>query len=403
MDPQDADLNLRDYLRILRRRAPMIIGLTILGALIGYLWASTQPQRYAASADVRILDPNAEAVFDGQTLRIDPKREVDTQIEIIESAAVRTAADETLGDRADEVDTVLVSNVADTDIVKIRVESTDPEVARDGADAIANAYVEARRAQTVSTLEARATGLRDKAAEFRSRVAEIDAAIAFAPDSPEVPSFQSERDSLLTRADDYEERAAELESTADLSSGNAEVVDPAQLPTGPFDPRPTRSAVLGALLGLLIGVSGAFVIERLTDEVTPDNVSAIVGAPVLGTIPLRSSRRLRRHHLPATPRSIAERESASAEAFRSLRTSVRFSNLGKEKRVLAVTSASGSEGKSTVTANLALALAEAGLRVVAISGDLRRPTLASFFGIEDTDAGLTSVLLGDLGLIDSLV
>jgi capsular exopolysaccharide synthesis family protein len=98
-----------------------------------------------------------------------------------------------------------------------------------------------------------------------------------------------------------------------------------------------------------------------------------------------------------------KRNSTSAEAYRTLQTSLRFSSLGKTKQRIAVTSSSGGEGKTTVTANLAMVLAESGLRVVVVSADLRRPMIGSLFGIDESEKGLTSVLLGDAPLTDCLM
>jgi succinoglycan biosynthesis transport protein ExoP len=95
--------------------------------------------------------------------------------------------------------------------------------------------------------------------------------------------------------------------------------------------------------------------------------------------------------------------SVTAEVYRTLRSNVRYSSIAEDNRILMVTSSSGSEGKSTVTANLAVALAESGQRVVIVSADLRRPTLSSLFGINETARGVTSVLHGEMKVADCLM
>ena len=183
-----------------------------------------------------------------------------------------------------------------------------------------------------------------------------------------------------------------------------ELISHATLPTQPFAPKPAQDAVLAAGLGLLIGLAIVFLLERVDDSVALEDLEQVTGgAPVLGSIPLQASRNLKHHHLPERPRTLVGPRSVDAEAFRTVTTSLRFSDLGRKKRIIAVTSASMSEGKSTVTANLAVALAQGGRRVVAISGDLRRPALAQFFGIDDTDVGLTSVLVGDVPVSGAVV
>lgn len=86
--------------------------------------------------------------------------------------------------------------------------------------------------------------------------------------------------------------------------------------------------------------------------------------------------------------------SAAAEAYRTLRTNVQLSSIDKPVRALLVTSASADEGKSTTLANLAVAFAQAGLRVVLVDSDLRRPSLHTIFGV-DNERGLTTMLLED--------
>ena len=95
--------------------------------------------------------------------------------------------------------------------------------------------------------------------------------------------------------------------------------------------------------------------------------------------------------------SLTDPKSPAAEAYRSLRTSIHFLGLDRPIRTLQVTSASAGEGKTTTLANLGVALAQSGQRVVIVSCDLRRPRLHEFFGLSNT-FGFTSVLLGDVPL-----
>jgi non-specific protein-tyrosine kinase len=92
---------------------------------------------------------------------------------------------------------------------------------------------------------------------------------------------------------------------------------------------------------------------------------------------------------------LAEPRSAAAEAYRALAANVQFSTRDFDLQTIGITSAAPGEGKSTTTANLAIALAEGGRRVIAIDADLRRPGLHALFGLENGE-GLSNVLLGDL-------
>jgi capsular exopolysaccharide synthesis family protein len=91
-----------------------------------------------------------------------------------------------------------------------------------------------------------------------------------------------------------------------------------------------------------------------------------------------------------------------AEAFRTLATSVRFSAVGHDLHTVIVTSAERAEGKSTIAANLAVALAEMSQKVILVSADLRAPVQGEIFGLDESSKGLTSVLLGDAPLASCL-
>jgi capsular exopolysaccharide synthesis family protein len=161
-------------------------------------------------------------------------------------------------------------------------------------------------------------------------------------------------------------------------------------------PRPTRDGLLGLGFGILIGLGLAFAAESLDRRVrTVEEVEEELGLPLLARIPNppRKSRR--------GVAMIQDPGSPYAEALRRLATSIVFSNPDRSARVLMFTSALQQEGKSTTLANLGVALAGAGNRVVLVDLDLRRPSLASLFGANRL-TGLTDVAVGRKRLEDAL-
>jgi len=181
------------------------------------------------------------------------------------------------------------------------------------------------------------------------------------------------------------------------SSGvEATLIDPAVTPGAPIRPRPALEAVLGAMLGLGVGLGLALLLEALDRSITlPDKASAAFGAPVLATLP-----RLRR--LDSEPLIALEGATSPAgEAYRSLRTAVRFLNADRPLTTILISSAGAGEGKTTVAANLAVAVAQAGERVIVIDADLRRSRLAGLFDANE-GPGLTSVVFGRAKLDDAL-
>jgi succinoglycan biosynthesis transport protein ExoP len=173
-------------------------------------------------------------------------------------------------------------------------------------------------------------------------------------------------------------------------------LEEAQLPGAPFTPDYRKAAMYGAAGGL--GLCYAFLVgRRLIDRRirSAKHVEEATGASVLGIIPKDES--LGRGH-----RGVRGDLGRAAESFRQLRTNLRFVDVDNEPRRIVVTSALAGEGKSTVSSNIARLIAQAGQPVLLIDADLRRPMIASTFEI-DGAVGLTQALAGDVDVRDVIV
>ncbi|RIV41313.1 polysaccharide biosynthesis tyrosine autokinase [Micromonospora radicis] len=197
-------------------------------------------------------------------------------------------------------------------------------------------------------------------------------------------------------AANFVELVQKVETRPDGSAGpiKIEVVSGPGVSPTPVSPQPVRNTVIGALLGLLAGV-GLAILRGMADVRLRDaaGLQRVTGSPLLGEIPLDPSARV-------APLIVGEAAtSARAEAVRKLRTNLRFVDVHEPARVIAVTSALQGEGKTTMSCNLAIALAEAGWRVLLVDADLRRPKVGDYLGI-DSGVGLTDVLVGDVHVGD---
>jgi polysaccharide biosynthesis transport protein len=193
-------------------------------------------------------------------------------------------------------------------------------------------------------------------------------------------------------------KRAQLDTTMALLTKNAVPVKAANN-AAQVQPRPVRNGVLGLVLGLVLGIGLAFLREALDTRIrSAEEIEERLGLPLLARIP-EPPRRLRKAGKLVM---LAESHSAQAETFRLLRTNLDFVRMAHTARTILVTSALAREGKSTTSANLAIALARAGQRVALVDLDLRRPALATFFDLKGRP-GMTELALREAELTDVLV
>jgi exopolysaccharide transport family protein len=181
----------------------------------------------------------------------------------------------------------------------------------------------------------------------------------------------------------------------ELKTTNIRVVEKAETPRGPVSPRKARNLQVALALGLLVGIGLALGFEHLDNTFkTPEDVKANLSVPFLGMVPdvaLKTAGAAARG--PSATQVIKSPNSAVGDAYRVLRTNLIFTSAETTGRVIVVTSASPSEGKTTTLANLAAALAQNGAKVLAVDADLRRPTLNQHFGLQKTP-GLSDMIVG---------
>jgi polysaccharide biosynthesis transport protein len=182
------------------------------------------------------------------------------------------------------------------------------------------------------------------------------------------------------------EQQKNLTVVANSRANNVRIMDRAEVPSTPIAPNPRRDWLTAILAGLTIALGLAFGIEYLDDTVkTPEDVTRRLRLPLLGLVP-----GVKGNRVPVLTETVPH---DFGESFRSLRTSLVFTNGSEGARVIAVTSSQPLEGKTTTAANLALALALGGSRVLLIDADLRRPGLHKTMGLGNT-AGLSHLLVG---------
>lgn len=157
------------------------------------------------------------------------------------------------------------------------------------------------------------------------------------------------------------------------------------------NPKVGLNGMIAAFLGILFGIGAGLFVEYIDDTIkTADDLKALKTITLLGRVA-----RLRKKE----PKLIDDVDPRSPlrETYRTIRSSIRYATLDKPMKTILVTSALMGEGKSTVAANIALASLHEGKKVLLIDGDLRRPMVHKYFGL-DNSIGLTNYLVGDVGL-----
>lgn len=370
------------FIQFLRRRAWLFIAMPALYALIAFGLSQRLAPVYQAQAMLQVSPGNPNSV-DISAIAAS-ERLAATYAQIIMQPATLEATLARLG-QAGAAPTwplaVTAEPIRETQLIRLRVEGPSPATAMQAADAVAQTFIEANRTRQTARFAASKANLEQQMADLEAQIQQGEAVSA----GPEVISRLRQSLSALTAS--YETvRLAEAQA-----SDNVMVVQPARASSQPLRPRPLFNAIAAAIVGLAMALGAALLLEMLDDRLnSAERVAAAVDLPVLAAVG-RSS------NLNPTELAITQApHSAAAEAYRMLRANLRFASLDRPLRTLSVVSAEPGEGKTTTAANLAVALAHAGQRVILVDADLRRPRLHTVFGLSN-NLGLTTALLPDGG------
>ena len=369
--------------------------MVILGAAVGFLVSRVTTPVYRASLTLFVnqaqnpLSPDYNSALLSERLTR-TYGELIKKRPILEAAIQKLNLDVSPNELAAQI---TVRAIRDTQLLELAVEHTDPALARDLANTIAETFIIQSREERLGQSNSREV-IRQAIADLENNLVATATEIERrrqAGDSAEVARLQAVLSqqqlshSQLLRSE-QEMRLAEARSVDTIR-----VSEPAVLPTEPVRPKVLDNVLLAAAIGLLIGLGAAFVIQRLDNTVkTPQDVQRITDLPTLGTI-MRSPQKKGSN---AGLLHEVHSHSPIAEAYRMLRTNVDFAQVSRPVQTLMVTSSHPGEGKTTTLVNLAISMAESGRRVIAVDSDLRRPTVHKVLGITNT-VGLTNLLLTD--------
>ena len=385
-------VDIRAFFGVLWRRKWSILLIVVLTTASALFFSYRRTPIYSSTAEVQVTPLTAS-----QILNTNPYwtlANMDNEIHVVQSAAVAGLADRAMQTRAGS-GSLSVEVPTNTLILQIGYAHPDPETARDGAQAFANAYLTYRTRVAVNAYAQARQAIQTQIDELRTDLEAAQVALEASPaGSSDETVAANQVDQLSSQIAGLNTQVASL-TAPDITPGT--LIQPAEVPTFPSSPDHRQDAALGFVAGLVLGVGFAFLRERMDDRIHGRaQLETAVGAPVLAVVPKVKGWRKRNQARLVTA---SASESPAAEAYRTLRTNIQFISRDASIRVISVTSPHAGEGKTTTVANLATTLAHTGKRVMALSADLRRPRLHRFFGV-DNEEGLSSVLAGHAELPD---
>ncbi len=395
-EPDDSE-TIRDYLRLFWRWAWLIILAGILAGAASFFISVRMKPVYEAKSTILVSEASGNSTTDYTSLMAS-ERLTRTYSEMMTSETVLIEVSQLLGlttPLVDLAEMVTVTPVRDTQLIELAVRSTDPEEAARIANSLVGVFANqvqaiqsSRYSQSKESLQAQLTEMERQIADFNEQLDATDDA--------------DERDRLDTKLSQYQQiysnllmsfeqvRLAEAQFSSNISQ-----IEPASVPYLPVSPKVMRNTALAVAVGMMLVAGGLVASEALDDTIkTPQDVQRVLGLPVLGMIARNTipDQYLITDYQPRSPVS---------EAYRMLRTNIQFANIDQPINTLLITSAEPLEGKSTISANLAVVNAQNGRDVTLVDCDLRRPTIHKRFGLPNK-AGFSTLFISTLDALDNI-
>jgi capsular exopolysaccharide synthesis family protein len=390
------DLSIQNLLNVARRWWWILLLAPLIAGGVAFIQVSRQQEQFRAAATVEVNPPSVNA----DTYTAFNPGIVSTHRELITTSAVLQPLLERLDLPLTEEelrDKVTISPIADTRLMRISVSDPDPEVAAFLANQIAEEFASFARERANQMTGPYRDALEDQIAETlasiettQDRLRELRAAgpAMTAEEAAEIERLTAELQDLQSTYRDLILNVNQMDLEAAGAQTSVLVVQQAVPPSDPYAPNVPLYTLLAAFAGLCIAVGAIALYEYLDNTTKLDTPFVeLTGAPLLASIPDVAKLKERFHQLFV----VRAPQSPASEATRLLRANIEFAAASRPITTLTISSSSPAEGKSTITANLATTLAQAGYAVTLIDADLRRPSQHKIFDLPN-NKGLSTLL-----------
>jgi len=400
-------MELQYYILIIRRWFWLFLLCGVLGGALTLVVLSRQPSTYTSVTTINI--GNTFQNPDLQTNEISAAQNLlRNYVELVQFESVRQNTIDAL-DLSLTVDQLegLVSTriLTNTTLLEISVTYTDPVLAADIANTMADELIQASPSNLteeqqvqVETARTQVDVLAGLLSGLQAQVADLNLEITTVTNSATKQALIAERNDLIEQVNSTTANLIEFSqiiTTLQKSVNVLEIVERAQIADQPDDANTLSQTLLGAVVatGLVFGV--VLLLDYLNDTLQgPNDVTAVTNLPVLGTI-ATVGKRTARNERNYTEKLISEFRLGAkyVEDYYQLRANFTYASETKGQKIFVISSPYPSEGKSVVTANLAIALGRVGKNVLIVDADLRRPTQHVIWNVHNS-SGLSNLLRG---------
>jgi polysaccharide biosynthesis transport protein len=391
-------MELRYYLGIVWKWAWLIALSVIIAATSSYFASKAATPLYRTSTTLMVgrvtqnPDPNSGDLYTGQQLAY-------TYIQLVTREPVLQGALDSLGLNMNwqalkgQVNAAIIHQ---TQLLEINVIDNDPYRAKVLADAIAYQLIlqspagpNSGNEDEAAFIQMQIEDLKEKVSTGQEEVRQLKQELDASNSARQIQDLQNQIDVLDTKVSGWQSTYSQLLATIQGGNVNAlSVVEPAPIPTVPISPNVMMNVLMAAVIGLVLAAGGVFVIEYLDDTIkSVDDVQRHLNLSTIASIP-----RFRGSDYPSKLVTLNYPLSPISEAFRALRMRIQLSSIGEPFHTIIFVSPNPKEGKSMCLANLAIILAQGGMRVILVDADLRRPVQHLFFGLHN-ESGLSNIIL----------